>query len=315
MSVVARAPLVEDDVLSGLTAHPKKLPTRLLYDAHGAELFDRITQLDEYYPTRCELRLLDAHLATIAADIGVAARVIEPGSGVGIKTKRLLRALDRPAIYIGIDVAREALEYGAKVLRSEHPDLDVHAMVADFTRPFALPAVRRPIGKTLVFFPGSTIGNFEPHDAVAFLSQLQRAAGPNARLLLGADGTRDPEVLVPAYDDYEGVTAEFATNALDHINRTHGASFDPTTFQYRAIWNEQQSRVEMHLVSQSDQTIRVGDEEIRFRAGEPLVTEYSYKHSPQAMRGILLAAGWQVRQVFTGTEQPMRLWLCEPRNV
>jgi dimethylhistidine N-methyltransferase len=315
MSVVARAPLVEDDVLSGLHAQPKKLPTRLLYDAAGAELFDRITQLDEYYPTRCELRLLDTHLATIAADIGVAARVIEPGSGVGIKTKRLLRALDRPAIYVGIDVAQDALEYGAKVLRAEHPDLDVHAIVADFTRPFALPAVRRPIGKTLVFFPGSTIGNFEPHDAVAFLSSLQRVAGPNARLLLGADGTRDPEALVPAYDDYEGVTAQFAVNALGHLNRTHDAAFDSNLFRYRAIWNEAQSRVEMHLVSQSDQTIRVGDEEIQFRAGEPLVTEYSYKHAPHAMRGILHAAGWDVRQVFTATEQPMRLWLCEPRNV
>ena len=315
MSVVARAPVVEDDVLSGLHAHPKKLPTRLLYDAQGAELFDRITQLDEYYPTRCELRLLDTCLPAIAADIGVAARVIEPGSGVGIKTKRLLRALDRPAIYIGIDVAREALEYGAKVLRAEHPGLDVYPIVADFTRPFALPPVRRPIGKTLVFFPGSTIGNFEPHDAVSFLSSLQRIAGPNARLLLGADGTRDPEALVPAYDDYEGVTAQFAVNALAHLNRTHGATFDPATFRYRAIWNEMQSRVEMHLVSQIDQAVRVGDEDIRFRAGEPLVTEYSYKHAPHAMRGILQAAGWDVRQVFTATEQPMRLWLCEPRNV
>ena len=314
MSVVARARVVEDDVVEGLSAQPKKLPTRLLYDEHGAQLFSRITGLDEYYPTRCEFRLLDAHLPVIAADIGMAARVIEPGSGVGIKTKRLLRALDRPAIYVGIDVAREALEYGVKVLRAEHPELDVHAVTSDFTRSFALPSVRRTIGKTLVFFPGSTIGNFEPHDAVAFLSNLQRIAGLNSRLLLGADGTRDVEALIPAYDDSEGVTAQFAINSLAHLNRTRGATFDTTKFYYRAIWNEAYSRVEMHLVSQCEQTVRVGGGEIRFRAGEPLVTEYSYKHQPHAMRGILHAAGWQVRQVFTASEQPMRLWLCEPKS-
>src|ERR1043165_7501818 len=155
-----------DDVVVGLQAQPKRLPVRVLYDAHGAELFARITGLDEYYPTRCELRLLDTYLPTIAADVGVAARVIEPGSGVGIKTKRLLRALDRPAIYVGTHVARDALEYGAQVLQKEHPDLDVHTIVADFTRPFALPPVRRTFGKTLVFFPGPTLGNFEPHHAV-----------------------------------------------------------------------------------------------------------------------------------------------------
>ncbi|HUS30328.1 MAG TPA: L-histidine N(alpha)-methyltransferase [Kofleriaceae bacterium] len=315
MSVVARAFERSDEVVTGLQSHPKKLPSRLLYDAHGADLFEQITQLDEYYPTRCELRLLDAHLPAIAADVGVAARVIEPGSVVSIKTKRLLRALDRPAMYIGVDVARDALEYGTKVLRAEHRDLDVHALVADFTRPFALPSVRRPIGKTLVFFTGSTIGNFEPHEAVAFLSSLQRVAGTNARLLLGADGTRDPETLVPAYDDGDGVTARFAMNALAHLNRTRGASFDPGKFRYRAIWNEMYSRVEMQLVSQCDQLVRVGGDDVRFRTGEPLVTEYSYKHTPHAMRGILLAAGWHVRQVFTATEQPMRLWLCEPRTV
>jgi dimethylhistidine N-methyltransferase len=226
-----------------------------------------------------------------------------------------LRALDRPAIYVGIDVGRDALEYGARVLRREHPDLDVHTVIGDFTHSFALPPVRRTFGKTLVFFPGSTIGNFDPHDAVTFLGGLQCIAGPNARLLLGADGTRDPQAVIPAYDDYEGVTAEFARNALVHLERTRGATFDPLAFGYRAIWNEAQSRVEMQLVSKCDQIVTVGGAKIRFRAGEPLVTEYSYKHTPHAMRGLLYAAGWHVRQVFTAAEQPMRLWLCEPRNV
>jgi len=314
MSVVARARVPEDDVIAGLRSSPKRLPCRLLYDEHGAELFDRITGLDEYYPTRTELRLLDAHLPAIAADIGVAARVIEPGSGAGIKTKRLLRALDRPAIYIGIDVAADALEYGAKVLRAEHRDLEVHTLVGDFLRPFTLPAPRRPFGKTLVFFPGSTIGNFEPFDAVSFLGGLQQIAGPSARLLLGADGTRDPHALIPAYDDVEGVTAEFDVNVLTHLNRTRGADFDVSKFKHRAVWNEARSRIEMHLVSLCAQQVRVGDAHFTLTAGEPIITEYSYKHSLHAMRGILLAAGWQVSNVFTAPEQPMRLWLCEPRN-
>jgi dimethylhistidine N-methyltransferase len=314
MSVVARARVVEDDVISGLRQYPKRLPVRLLYDARGADLFDQITGLDEYYPTRTEFRLLDAHLRHIASEVGVAARVIEPGSGVGIKTKRLLRALDEPAIYVGIDVARDALVHGIKVLRSENPDLEAHAVVADFTKPFTLPAPKRPYGKTLVFFPGSTIGNFEPHDAVAFLGNLRTIAGANARLVIGADGTRDPRYLVPAYNDREGVTAEFNLNVLVHLNRTRNTDFKVEQFRHRAVWNDMLSRIEMHLVSLVDQVVTVDDESVSLTAGESIVTEYSYKHSLHAMRGMLQAAGWDVGEVFTGPEQPMRLWLCEPRS-
>lgn len=313
MSVVARARFVEDDVLAALRQYPKRLPVRLLYDATGAELFDRITGLDEYYPTRAEFRLLDAHLHAVADDIGVAARVIEPGSGVGVKTKRLLRALHDPAIYIGIDVAKEALEHGAQALRSDHPNLEVHAVVADFTKPFTLPAPQRPYGKTVVFFPGSTIGNFEPFAAVDFLGGLQRVAGANARLVIGADGTRDPKHLLPAYNDREGVTAAFNLNVLAHLNRTRGANFIVEQFRHRAVWNEMRSRIEMHLVSLCDQTVTIDGERFAFKMGEPVVTEYSYKHTMHAMRGILHGAGWAVREVFTAAEQPMRLWLCDPR--
>lgn len=316
MSVVARAQLIEeDDVLVGLRQHPKRLPCRLLYDEVGAALFEQITGVDDYYPTRNELRLLDAHLPAIAADVGVAARVLEPGSGSGIKTKRLLRALDRPASYIGIDVAVDALAYTASMLRTENPDLDIHPIVGDFTRPFTLPPPRRTIGRTLVFFPGSTIGNFEPHDAVSFLSRLRAVAGNNSRLLIGADGTQNKDALLHAYDDLDGVTAEFNLNVLTHLNRTRGADFDVNQFKHRAVWNEKHCRVEMHLVSLVDQTVRIGDEVFTFAADEALVTEYSYKHSLHAMRSILLAAGWSPVQVFTAQEQPMRLWLCEPRGV
>jgi dimethylhistidine N-methyltransferase len=316
MSVVARAVpvVVEDDVIEGLRKTPKKLPVRLLYDETGAELFEQITGVDDYYPTRCELRLLDAHLPEIAVEIGVAARVVEPGAGAGIKTKRLLRALEQPSAYIAIDVAAEALAYTEQTLRGEHPDLELHMVVGDFTRPFTLPAPRRPFGKTLMFFPGSTIGNFEPHDAVAFLSQLRGIAGPNSRLLLGADGTQDRDALLRAYDDADGVTAAFDANVLANLNRTHNATFDLQAWEHRAVWNAKHSRIEMHMVSLVGQEVVVGGERFAFRAGESIITEYSYKHSPQAMRAILGSAGWSVREVFTASEHPMRLWLCEPRT-
>jgi L-histidine Nalpha-methyltransferase len=315
MSVVARAPEIVDDVVDGLRRQPKRLPCRLLYDELGASLFEQITAVDDYYPTRNELRLLDAHLPEIAAEVGVAARVIEPGAGAGIKTKRLLRALDRPASYIGIDVAVDALAYAASSLRAEHPDLEIHPIVGDFTQAFTLPPPRRPHGKTLVFFPGSTIGNFEPHDAVAFLSRMQRIAGPNARLLLGADGTHDKDALLHAYDDLDGVTAEFNKNILAHVNRSRGADFDVDAFEHRAVWNAAHSRVEMQLVARTAQTVYLGGERFTFAANEAIVTEHCYKHSLEAMRAILGAAGWTPTQVFTAQEQPMRLWLCEPRGV
>lgn len=315
MTVVARAHELEDDVLAGLLGRPRRLPCRLLYDERGAELFDHITCLDEYYPTRVELRLLDDCLPEIAREIGVAARVIEPGSGgASIKTRRLLRALDRPTSYVAIDVTRSALDGTARVLRAEHPGLDVHTIVGDFTRPFALPALRRPVGRTLVFFPGSTIGNFEPHDACAFLAGLRRAAGANGRLLLGADATRERAVLERAYDDHEGVTAAFNRNVLAHLNRTRGTDFDVAAFEHRAIWNERYSRVEMKLVATRAQRVHLDGHIVAIDAGEAITTEYSYKHELHAMRGILGAAGWRVRHVFTGAEQPMRLWLCEGRG-
>jgi dimethylhistidine N-methyltransferase len=314
MSVVARAHVPADDVLPGLLGHPKRLPCRLLYDERGMELFERITCLDDYYPTRVELRVLDECLPVVAADVGVAARVIEPGSGASIKTRRLLRALDQPASYVAIDVAREALDYTAQRLRGEHPQLDIHTIVGDFTRPFVLPPPRRPVGRTLVFFPGSTIGNFEPHEAIAFLAGLRRVAGPNSLLLVGADGTRDRAVLERAYDDHEGVTAEFNRNVLAHLNRTRGTTFDLDAFRHRAIWHEFHSRVEMRLIATRAQRVYLDGHAIDIAAGEPIITEYSYKHEILAMRTLLLSAGWQVRRLFTGKEQPMRMWLCEPRG-
>ena len=307
-----RTGLLEDDVIAGLSAPKKRLPCRLLYDKTGADLFESITRLDDYYPARTELELLVDHLPQIAQQVGPRARVIEPGSGDGTKTRRLLRGLDRPSGYVAIDVAHEQLARFSHDLRTDMPELDVQSIAADYTQPFVLPAPQHDWKRTLVFFPGSTIGNFEPPDARSFLSMLARVAGDDRLLLLGADATRDGETLVRAYDDPSGVTAEFNKNILRRLNRERGATFDLDCFEHRAVWNAEASRVEMHLVSTCRQIVRVDSHTFAFAAGEAIVTEHCYKHAPMAMQAILGSAGWRPRQVFTSTHRPYRLWLCEP---
>ncbi len=307
----ARAVRIDDDVLAGLRAPHKRLPCRLLYDAVGARLFEQICTLDAYYPTRTELALLRASLPAIAAHVGAGARVIEPGSGEGLKTRELLHALTTPSCYVPIDVAVDQLQRTATALRIEHPGVDVLPVTADYTQPFAIPRSPRACARTLVFFPGSTIGNFDPADARAFLATFAAHAGPGGLLLLGADATRDPAVLLRAYDDELGVTAAFNKNVLAHVNRTHGATFELDAFDHRAVWNAAASRVEMHLVSQRRQLVRVGRHVITLRPDESIVTEHCYKHAPAAMQALLASAGWRCRQVFTASEMPMRLWLCE----
>jgi L-histidine Nalpha-methyltransferase len=304
----------EDEVLNGLLAARKRLPCRLLYDAIGAELFAKITTLDEYYPARTELALLDKHLPQIAQQVGPEARVIEPGCGEGIKTRRLLEALERPSSYVPIDVAREQLHDTALILRHAFKGLEVQPLLADYMHPFELPVPQHLWRRTLVFFPGSTIGNFEPSEARSFLSLMARHAGPERLLLIGADGTRDPGLLLRAYDDEAGVTAAFNKNVLTHLNRTRGATFDLDAFDHRAVWNGDASRVEMHLVSKTRQIVRFGGTTITFGPGEPLVTEHCYKHTPAAMQTVLAASGWRTRQVFTASSVPYRLWLCEANS-
>lgn len=302
----------EDDVLAGLRSSRKHLPARLLYDPAGAELFEAITTLDAYYPTRVEIALLRAHVTQIAEQVGAGARVIEPGSGAGIKTRILLEALERPSSYVPIDVAHQQLQHAAAILRHAVPGLAVQPVTADFTQPFEVPVPQHEFLRTLVFFPGSTIGNFEPSQARAFLSTFARIAGTDRLLLLGADATRDPHRLLRAYDDEHGVTAAFNKNVLTHLNRTRGATFDLDGFEHRAVWNGAASRIEMHLVSLRRQIVRIDGTTIAFAPGEPIVTEHCYKHTPEALQAILSSSGWRSRRVFTSNEAPYRLWLCEP---
>ena len=299
-----------DEVLSGLCQPIKQLPCKLLYDAAGAELFERITEVEDYYLTRAEHALLAAELPVIAELVGPRARVIEPGSGAGKKTRMLLGALDRVATYVPIDVSADQLADNATALCSEFPGLEVLPVLGDYTQAIELPVSARPHERTLVFFPGSTIGNFEPEAARRFLASLAALAGPNAMLLLGADANANRDELLRAYDDSEGVTAEFDLNVLAHVNRTHGASFDLDQFMHRAVWNAARSRIEMHLVSKRAQTVTVAGTTFTFARGEPIVTEHCYKHSPEALAQILRDSGWSVARTFVDPARRMRLWLA-----
>jgi dimethylhistidine N-methyltransferase len=302
--------VANDEVIAGLSDRIKHLPCKLLYDARGADLFERITAVEDYYLTRAELALLEAKLPAIAMLVGPYARVIEPGSGAGRKTRMLLAALDRPATYVPIDVAEDQLADTAATLNAAFPDLEVLPVLGDYTQRLALPTSARPIGTTIVFFPGSTIGNFEPDEARRFLTELAQLAGPDAMILLGADGNANRDELLRAYDDREGVTAEFDLNVLSHINTTHDANFDVSQFMHRAVWNTAKSRIEMHLVSKRPQTVTVGGHRFNFTRGEHIVTEHCYKHAPATLETILSESGWHVVETFVDPDQRMRLWLA-----
>lgn len=305
-----REHLVHDDVLRGLLAPRKHLPCRLLYDARGADLFEQITTLDEYYPTRSEHGLLARHLPAYAEEIGAHARVVEPGSGAGVKTRMLLHALAQPVSYVPIDISREQLEENAAALRAEFPGLEVQPVCGDYTSELTLPRPAATPARTVAFFPGSTIGNFEPDEARAFLARLGALAGRDGVLVLGADANNDRESLVRAYDDGLGVTAAFDKNVLAHLNRTHAATFELDAFTHRAVWDASHHRVEMHLVSIRAQTVRVGGLPIRLERGESIVTEHCYKHPRAAMAAMLAETGWRVRRVDADERARMHLWLA-----
>jgi dimethylhistidine N-methyltransferase len=286
---------LREAVLHGLQQHPKRISPVWFYDERGSCLFDEICDLPEYYVTRTELSIMREHLPGVAALVGPHACVIEPGSGTSLKTRLLLDALDRPDAYIPVDVAQQHLDAAAAQLRSEYPGLLVHPICADFTAPFTIPELG--CSNRVVYFPGSTIGNFDRHEAIALLRQLREATRARA-MLIGVDLVKDPHVLVPAYDDAEGVTAEFNLNALEHLNSSLGTDFDTTEFHHRAVWNAVDSRIEMHLVSQQRQRVSVGDDCVDFARGEALVTEHSHKYTLESFAELARAAGWRVERVW-----------------
>lgn len=285
------------DVLRGLRRRPKRLPCKYFYDETGSRLFEQICELDEYYLTRCELDLLGRHAGEMAEAAGPGAVLIEYGSGAGLKTRLLLDRLRAPAAYVPVDISGEHLRRSAERLVRRRPGLPVLPVVADFTRPFALPPV--PAGRRIIFFSGSTIGNFRPPEAVRLLAQMARLCGPGGGLLVAADRKKDRAVLEAAYDDRRGVTAAFNLNLLARVNRELGGDFALDRFGHRAFYDETHGRIEMHLVSLADQTARAGGESFVFARGEPIRTEYSYKYDPQGFADLASRAGLQAEREWT----------------
>lgn len=279
-----------DDVLAGLSAPVPAIPARWLYDHRGSELFDDITRLDSYYPTRTETALLHDIMAEVAAHVPKGAAVVEFGAGSATKTPILLEAI-APAAYVPVDISGDYLEQSASELQRRLPALDVIPVTADFARPFSLPDEIAALPK-LGFFPGSTIGNFVPWSATNLLRQFRALLGPCAQLLIGMDRVKPVERLLAAYDEPEGVTAAFNLNLLRRINRELDGDVPLDAFRHDARWNEILSRIEMHLVATRDVEFTISGRQFHFAAGSSIHTENSHKYGQRGGRVLLLAGGW-----------------------
>ncbi len=292
------------DVLEGLSRPQKQLSPKYFYDERGSRLFEDITRLPEYYLTRTETGIMQAHLPEMAEWIGPHAAVIEFGSGTGEKIRRLLQHLESPVASVTVEISRNHLLASADRLAAQHPELDVIAVCADFTQPFELPSIPRAT-RNLVFFPGSTIGNFAPGAALGLLKVMRQVAGDKGSLLIGADLVKDKAILEAAYNDSQGVTAAFNLNLLRRINKELGADFKIDAFRHCAEYNEDERRIEMYLVSQSVQSVNIDGTSFAFSEGDRILTEYSHKYELEPFAEMSASAGFKVQQVWT---DPQRLF-------
>lgn len=279
------------DVVTGLSKRPRSIPSKYFYDARGSRLFDRITTLDAYYLTRTERQILETYAGEIAEIVGPRVALVEFGSGSSEKTHAILDALREAAAYVPIDISAEHLEATAERLRLRYPGLPILPVAADYTRSVQLPPLPPETERRVVFFPGSTLGNFDPDKAHAFLAVMARTAGPHGGVLVGIDLDKDPDRLLRAYNDEEGVTAAFNINLLRRINRELGADFDPDAWHHQARYDGDKRRVEMHLVSDRLQTVHLPGRAVTFEAGESIHTENSYKYTPEMLAERAAAAG------------------------
>ena len=316
-AIEAAAPhdALTDDVIEGLRKSPKELSPVWFYDDLGSFLFDSICELPEYYVTRTEMGIMQMHAAEMAHHIGPRAALIEFGSGTSLKTRLLLDVLDRPISYVPVDIAREHLLDAAGDLARDYPALQVYPVCADFTRPFELPRHAATAQRRVVYFPGSTLGNFTRDEARELLTRIRKTIGRDGALLIGIDLRKDPQVLERAYDDAAGVTAEFNLNALRHINRELGCNFDLDGFEHRAMWVEDESRIEMHLVSKRHQVVNVRGERISIERGEHLRTEYCHKYTLESFADLAARADLAVTRVWMDAEKKFSVQLLEPRSI
>ncbi|TYC67031.1 L-histidine N(alpha)-methyltransferase [Stappia sp. BW2] len=295
VSPEAQADLFRDDILAGLLKDRKVVSSKWLYDDVGSHLFEAITELDAYYPTRTEISILERNAKKYRRLPGARGAMVELGSGSSRKTDLLLDAFPDLSVYMPIDISANHLKAAAERVRRAYPSLAVIPVAADFTQPFGqLPLL--PELPVLIFFPGSTIGNFEKSEAAALLSNI-RSAMPEASLIIGVDRPKDAQVLQDAYDDPAGITAAFNQNLLQRINRELDGTFDLAAFAHKAVWNVSESRIEMHLESKAQQTVTIAGETVAFAKGETIHTENSHKYSEDAFEGIAHEGGWQITDV------------------
>jgi len=304
------APSLVADILNGLQSTPKRLSPTYFYDERGSQLFDQICELPEYYITRTETAILERHAREIAHCIGENAMLVELGSGASTKTRLLLDQLPNLSAYVPVDISRTHLMAAARRISTAYPSLEVLPACADFTQPFALPKPRRLPARVVVFFPGSTLGNFDPPAAVDLMRTMRTMAMPRlgtsnagGGLVIGYDLVKDPAVLERAYDDAAGVTAEFNLNVLRRLNRELDANFDLRSFRHRAVWAPRESRIEMRLISQRAQEVSIADEVISFEAEEAIITEHCHKYSAQSFARLARAAGWVERRTWTDADK------------
>jgi len=296
----------EDDMLSevvaGLSAEPKGLSPKYFYDQRGSELFDRITLAPEYYVSRTEIGLLRSVGPELAADVGPEATVIEYGSGASVKIRTLLDALERPHLYVGVDISKAFLLESCRALKADYPDLPIGAICADFTKPFQIPEDRFGDHWRIAFFPGSTIGNFTPDAAVEVLKAIRSELRPDDSLLIGVDLKKDRETLERAYDDAQGVTAAFNLNILKVINRVLKADIPVEAFTHRAVYNAEMGRVEMHLAATRDVSFSVGGHAFEMAAGETIHTENSHKYTEAEFNALAARAGFRPHRIWIDDE-------------
>ncbi|MCH9005568.1 MAG: L-histidine N(alpha)-methyltransferase [Proteobacteria bacterium] len=290
-------------IVNGLSAPQKQISPKYFYDARGSKLFDDITRLPEYYLTYAELGIMWDNIAEIVELVGKQASLIEFGSGSSLKTRILLEHLSELAAYVPVDISEEHLHASVNQIRDEFPHVDVLPVVADFTQEFSLPAPMVMPVRNIVYFPGSTIGNFECEMAIGLLRVMHHEAGKGGALLIGVDLQKDPAVIEKAYNDSAGVTAQFNLNMLQRLNRDYGANFDVNAYTHSANYDQDNSRVVIKLVSQADQTFEIGDTAFDIAAGETILTEYSHKYTLDGFAAMARTAGFAVEKVWTDAER------------
>jgi dimethylhistidine N-methyltransferase len=287
------------DVVAGLSSNPRTLPCKYFYDERGAALFQKICELPEYYITRTEIDILDRNRAEIASQLGPNIQLIGLGTGAGTKTRILIEALTNPAVYVPVDISEKQLRESTTLFQKIFPELEILPICADYLQPVVLPQARRKAARNIVYFPGSTIGNFGPDEAIEFLRRVANVCQENGGLLLGVDLKKDAGVIEAAYNDSAGVTARFNLNLLERVNRDLGADFDIDQWQHRAIYNSNAGRIEMYLISEVDQFVHVAEHKFHFRRAEKITTEYSYKYAPEEFALLAGKAGFEFAHMWS----------------